>query len=164
MPYNVLLVDDDEIILDTYKTILEIEGFTVHTASNPYQAIQVIKNQDFQLAILDYNLPQMTGIQLGHLIKKAQESTAIMFISGNSEIHELAKKVDYKVCKVFSKPIDIVLLIQAMKSTLGETGITRMPSISKSVKKHEPNQISQLIENITQITRARFYFLRGILF
>ena len=135
MSYNVLLVDDDEIIRETYKTVLEIEGFTVHTASSPFKAIQIIRNQDFQLAILDFNLPQMTGIQLGHLIKKAHESTAIMLVSGVPEIHELAKKVDYKICKVFSKPVDLGLLIQAVKSTLGETGVNRMPSISGSVKK-----------------------------
>ena len=147
MPYNILLVDDDEIILETYKAILELEGYTVHTAPNPYKAIQIIKNQDIQLAILDYNLPNMTGTQLGHLIKKAQKSTEVMFISGTPEIHEIAKTVNYEVCKVFSKPIDLELLIQAIKSTLGETGVT---SIGEFVEKQVPNRVSRLIENIIQ--------------
>ena len=45
MSYNVLLVDDDEIIRETYKTVLEIEGFTVHTASSPFKAIQIIRTR-----------------------------------------------------------------------------------------------------------------------
>ena len=147
MPNNILLVDDDEIILETYKAILELEGYTVHTAPNPYKAIQIIKNQDIQLAILDYNLPNMTGTQLGHLIKKAQKSIEVMFISGTPEIHEIAKTVNYEVCKVFSKPIDLELLIQAIKSTLGETGVT---SIGEFVEKRVPNRVSRLIENIVQ--------------
>jgi DNA-binding response OmpR family regulator len=66
LPYNILLVDDDEIILETYKAILELEGYTVHTAPNPYKAIQIIQNQKIQLTILDYNLPNMTGNR-GHV-------------------------------------------------------------------------------------------------
>ena len=150
LPNNILLVDDDETILDTYKVILEIEGYTVHTASTPYKAIQIIQNQDIQLAILDYNLPNMTGTQLGRLIKKNKQSTVIMFISGNSEIHEIAKKVKYDVCKVFSKPIDIEQLIHTIKSTMGETWNSTMPSIRKDVKQ-EPNQFSRFVENITKI-------------
>jgi DNA-binding NtrC family response regulator len=150
LPYNILLVDDDKLILETYKTILELEGYNVHTAPNPYKAIQIIKNQYIQLAILDYNLPNMTGTQLGRLIKKAQKSTEVMFISGTAEIHEIAKTVNYDVCKVFSKPIDLELLIQTIKSTLGETGVTSMPSVEKSVEKQAPNLVSRLIENIVQ--------------
>jgi len=150
LPYNILLVDDDEIILETYKAILELEGYTVHTAPNPYKAIQIIKNQTIQLAILDYNLPNMTGTQLGHLIKKAQKSIEVMFISGTPEIHEIAKTVNYEVCKVFSKPIDLELLIQAIKSTLGETGVTSVPRMDKFVEKQVPNRVSRLIENIIQ--------------
>ena len=80
MPNNILLVDDDETILDTYQVILEMEGYTVHTASNPYKAIQIIQDQDIQLAILDYNLPNMTGTELGRLVKKFNQSIVIMFI------------------------------------------------------------------------------------
>ena len=122
----------------------------VHTASTPYKAIQIIQNQDIQLAILDYNLPNMTGTQLGHLIKKNKQSTVIMFISGNSVIHELVKKVNYDVCKVFSKPIDIEQLIHTIKSTMDETRNSTMPSIRKAVKQ-EPNQFSRFVENITKI-------------
>ncbi len=147
---NILLVDDDEIIIETYKAILEIEGYTVHTALNSYKAIQIIQNLDIQLAILDYNLPNMTGTQLGHLVKKAQESTEIMFISGNPKIHELVKEVNYSVCKVFSKPLDLGQLVNTVKSIMSLNGEPYTPSISTSVEKLNPIRISRLVENITQ--------------
>ena len=151
MPNNVLLVDDDETILDTYQVILEMEGYNVHTASNPYKAIQIMKNQDIQLAILDYNLPNMTGTELGRLVKKINQSTVIMFISGNSEIHELVKKVKYDVCKVFSKPIELEQLLQTIKGTMGKSPDGIMPSIRNADKIQTPNRIFRGVENITKI-------------
>ena len=151
MPNNILLVDDDETILDTYQVILEMEGYTVHTASNPYKAIQIIQDQDIQLAILDYNLPNMTGTELGRLVKKFNQSIGIMFISGNSEIHEIVKKVKYDVCKVFSKPIKLEQLLLTVKSTMGELQDSVMPSIRMAEKIQTPNKISRRVENITKI-------------
>lgn len=150
MTYDILLVDDDEIILETYKDTLESEGYTVHTALNPYKAIQLIRKQDIQLAILDYNLPKMTGIQLGHLIKKAKKSTLIMFISGNHEIHELAKKANYNVCHVLSKPINLEQLTRIIKNTISETSITRTAVLIKPSNLNI-NQISMLIEKFTRV-------------
>ena len=150
MPNNILLVDDDETILDTYQIILEMEGYTVHTASNPYKAIQIIQDQDIQLAILDYNLPNMTGTELGRLVKKFNQSIVIMFISGNLEIHELFKKVKYDVFKVFSKPIELEQLLLTIKSTMGESQDSIIPSIRKAEKIQTPNQFSPRIENITK--------------
>jgi two-component system phosphoglycerate transport system response regulator PgtA len=151
LPNNILLVDDDETIIDTYQAILEMEGYTVHTASNPYKAIQIIQDQDIQLAILDYNLPNMTGTELGRLVKKFNQSIGIMFISGNSEIHEIVKKVKYDVCKVFSKPIELEQLLLTVKSTMGESQDSIAPDIRMAENIQTPNKLSRLVENITKI-------------
>ena len=144
----ILLVDDDENILNTYQEILELVGHTVYTAGNPYKAIQIMKNQKIQLAILDYNLPHMTGTQLGHLINKMNESIEIVFISGETEIHEIVKGVNYKVCKVFSKPIELDELIECIDGALGGSSTICEPSkVESNVK---PNQVSRFIKNITQ--------------
>ena len=146
MACNILLVDDDEIILDTYKTILEIDGHIVFEAPNPYKALQILKKHDIHLAILDYNLPYMTGTQLGHLIKKTQESTMIMFISGNSAIHELVKEAKYTVYSVLSKPIEIELLIQTVNDIIGETCTPY--STGKPIAKLKRNKLTHMIEFI----------------
>jgi DNA-binding NtrC family response regulator len=90
----------------------------------------------------------MTGLQLGHLIKKAQESTIIYFISGNHEIHRLAKEVKYAVNLVLSKPINIEILIQEINNTLGKPQVTEKGQIAETIKKIKPDQISRIVETL----------------
>lgn len=149
MSKNILLVDDDEDILKSFRLLLESQGYTVNTAVNPYTALQIMKENDINLAILDYNLPYMTGTQLGHLIKKIKKTTPVMFISGNPEIHEIAKKVKYDVYTVLSKPISPDLLIQSVDITLSGTN-TSISSLPNVVVK-ETNKVTRLINNITKI-------------
>jgi two-component system phosphoglycerate transport system response regulator PgtA len=148
MPNNILLVDDDEDLLKSFQLLLELQGHTVNAVANPYTALQIMKEKEVNLAILDYNLPYMTGTQLGHLIKKIKKSTPIMFISGNPEIHEIAKRVKYDVCTVLSKPINPDLLIQSVDITLSGTVTSISP---KMVAVKEPNQVTRLINNITKL-------------
>jgi DNA-binding response OmpR family regulator len=155
VPNNLLLVDDDENLLKSFKLILESQGFKVDTAANPYHALQIMKENDIDLAILDFNLPYMSGTQLGYLIKKIKKNTPIMFISGNPEIHEITKKVKYDVCTVLLKPINPVLLIQSVVITLN--GVTSDISL-KTVALKEPNQVTRLINNITKIISPSFNF------
>jgi DNA-binding NtrC family response regulator len=157
MPNNILLVDDDENLLKSFQLLLESQGHIVNVAANPYTALQIIKENDINLAILDYNLPYMTGTQLGHLIKKIKKSTSIMFISGNPEIHEIAKGVKYDVCTVLSKPINPDLLSQSVDVTL--YGATTSLSSQRKVAVKEPNQVTRFINNITKLLLPGFNYI-----
>lgn len=138
MNKSVLLVDDDKSILDTYQEILELMEYNVFTAENPYKALQIINRNIIHLAILDYNLPQMTGIHLGHLIKKTNESIKIMIFSGNPDIHEIARTTKYEICTVLTKPVNIENYIQAVKvildNSLEEVSIKKTSKVLN--KKH----------------------------
>ncbi len=147
MDQNILLVDDDELLLETYKAILEIDGYKVHEALNPYKALQIIDKQEIQLAILDYNLPYMTGIQLGHLINKTQADTKIMFISGNSMIHEISKEADFMVHGVLSKPIAIEHLMGTVKNLTSETNTPHRKNKPK-VETRNTHRIREVVEPI----------------
>ena len=81
-----------------------------------------------------------------YIIKKINKSIEVIFISGTPEIHEIVKDVNYNVCKVFSKPLELEQLIQCIDGALGGSS-----TICKPSARVKPNQISKFIENITQI-------------
>jgi PAS domain S-box-containing protein len=62
---DVLLVDDEQEIRDISKEFLELkEGISVHTATSAGSALEQIKNQDYDIIVSDYQMPEKDGIQL----------------------------------------------------------------------------------------------------
>ncbi|PEL48114.1 response regulator transcription factor [Bacillus toyonensis] len=80
---SILIVDDDLDIVQFINVNLTQEGFTVFSAHNGEEALEIINNNSIQLAILDIMMPQMDGIELCRRIRE-KNSLPIMFLSAKS--------------------------------------------------------------------------------
>ncbi|MEK7017095.1 response regulator transcription factor [Bacillus sp. FSL R9-9410] len=80
---SILIVDDDRDIIRFINVNLEQEGFTIYSADNGEEALEILNNNDIQLAILDVMMPQMDGIELCRRIRE-KYSLPIMFLSAKS--------------------------------------------------------------------------------
>src|SRR5258708_7598684 len=61
---HLLCVDDAEILLESLGQILEMNGYQVTTSASPVQTAQTFASGDFDLAVLDYDMPAISGTQL----------------------------------------------------------------------------------------------------
>jgi len=84
---NILLADDEEMVLDVGRKMLELLGFTVHTAMNGQEAVdRICRNDiDFSAVVLDISMPEMDGIEAMITIKKENPTLPILLSSGYSE-------------------------------------------------------------------------------
>jgi DNA-binding response OmpR family regulator len=80
---SILIVDDDQDIIQFINVNLIQEGFTVFSADNGEEALEIINHNSIQLAILDIMMPQMDGIELCRRIRE-KHSLPIMFLSAKS--------------------------------------------------------------------------------
>jgi signal transduction histidine kinase/ActR/RegA family two-component response regulator len=78
---HVLIADDNEINLLLLANLLELQGCTVDTAVNGKQALQLINEKHYQLAIIDLNMPVMTGLELVKILRKQHNPLKIAAIS-----------------------------------------------------------------------------------
>jgi CheY-like chemotaxis protein len=83
--YSILIVDDDEFLGDTFKMLLEDSGFNVETAITGNQAMLKASQQDFDLAILDYKLPDINGLELSKRLKEKKKDLNVVLITGQVE-------------------------------------------------------------------------------
>ena len=74
---NILIVDDDEAIREIIKEALSSEGYEFHLAANGSQAFEVLRNKRVDLAIVDRNMPGISGIEVVQLIRLNPKTASI---------------------------------------------------------------------------------------
>jgi CheY-like chemotaxis protein len=90
---NILIVDDDFAILESFKECLEDKRFNVLTTSNPIKGLELFKQNQFDLILLDYSMPEMTGIQILELIRRANKTIPVFLMTSfNGDKFEEIKK------------------------------------------------------------------------
>ena len=107
---RVLFVDDDEDILFCYRMLVESGDVIVHTAHEIGVALDVVRENKVDVAVLDYMMPEVTGDELARLINRIDPGVKIFFVSGYDVAVEAIKRLNVAVYGVYMKPIDPSML------------------------------------------------------
>ncbi|MHA2394289.1 MAG: response regulator [Promethearchaeota archaeon] len=112
---RILVVDDDEMLLSSLVHIIESQGYQTSVAQTGKDALKIIKEQFFNLILLDIRLPDMTGIELLSLIKDSRPIMKKIILTGfpdaSTAIDALNRKADAYLIKPFD-PIDLLNQIE----------------------------------------------------
>ncbi len=115
---SILIVDDDEDILDLYRTTLEYVGYSVETSRTGLDAIEKAKKNKYQIALLDVVLPDLRGEKVAEKRKKIDESMEIIFITGYSLFQSCIEATKIGICDILLKPITEEELLLAVENAL----------------------------------------------
>jgi len=83
---KILLVDDDESIRSAVVDLLQDKGFRVEATGYPEQAIRFMDKEKFNLALIDFKMPQMNGIELMKIVKQKDPTIDVVMITGYATI------------------------------------------------------------------------------
>ena len=122
---TILLVDDEEDILDTFKTGLACEGFNVEAFADPMEALThfaTVNPSHYDLAILDIRMPGLNGLQLYYRLKAINRNIKILFVSALDAVPELISILpDVKTTNdIIKKPVALDDFISAVNIALAE--------------------------------------------
>jgi two-component system, response regulator, stage 0 sporulation protein F len=87
-PIRILLVDDEEPIRLLFREELEEEGYTIGLASNGLEALDRLREQKYDLVVLDIKMPGMDGIQTLNEIKKIDKDQRVILCSAYGEFKQ----------------------------------------------------------------------------
>ena len=117
MNYNILVCDDERDILDAIKIYLKAEGYKVFTAEDWARALEIIKENEIHLAIIDIMMPVMDGITL---IMKMREKTniPIIVLSAKGEVTDKIVGLNVGADDYITKPFNAVELTARVNSLI----------------------------------------------
>jgi len=117
MEKRILVVDDEVSILDMMKEVFESEGYTVLTAENAEDALEIIKNEPVWVMFLDIKLPGMSGVELCKKIRKDDQISIIHAFTGFSNLYGLLECRSIGFDDFFLKPVKIEPLLKAARDS-----------------------------------------------
>jgi len=119
---RILMVDDDPSIIEMTKMSLESEGFYVESQENPVIALEHLKTNQFDLILLDYFMPEMTGDEFVNQLRIAGDNTVILLQTGYAEEDhpiDLLKSMDIQGYFDKTKGVDeLIMLVISMVKTI----------------------------------------------
>ncbi|MDQ3085060.1 MAG: response regulator [Thermoproteota archaeon] len=122
--YNILLIDDDEDVLYTYRSLLKKEGYQVYSYSNPIEALKNLakkNSHNYDLVVMDIRMPEMSGIKLFYRFKAIDPYLNILFVTALDLVGEFVEVLpEIKVTEIVRKPLSGEQFVSIIKKKLSE--------------------------------------------
>lgn len=114
---RILLVEDDKILAETLQELLEEEGYYVTLATNGDGALDATYKNDFELFLLDVNIPDFDGFELLKILRDSQNTTPAIFLTSLNDIASLSRGFEVGADDYIKKPFEfdeLLIRIQAI--------------------------------------------------
>ena len=159
---KILVVDDEKSIRNTLRDILEYEKYEVDDAANGPDAIEMLKDKEYDAVLLDIKMPQMDGLEvLEHIM--AGHDLPVVMISGHGTIDTAVEAIKKGAYDYIAKPLDLNRLLVTIKNALDKSKlVTETKRLKRKVSRsydmvgesEAMEQIKDMIERVAP-TSAR---------
>ena len=110
----ILLIDDEPAVRRVLGTLIEDFGYTVHTAGNADEAIEMVGKETFALIISDIRMPGMDGITLLQRLKTLCPDTQVLMITGHGDKESVVRCLRLGTADLIDKPVNEAMLEHAL--------------------------------------------------
>ncbi len=115
---KILIVDDEERIRCGLSRVLTQAGYQIACAANGRDAMTMLNKQEFGVALLDINLPDVSGQQVLDYIRRREIDTAVIMVSGESTFEQATTALRKGAADFIAKPYDPRNLLDTVSAVL----------------------------------------------
>ena len=127
---RLLIVEDEKELCDTISKSLYGSGYEIDTCYDGEEALDYILTEDYDLIVLDLNLPGMDGMDILRELRKENEETKVLILSARSQIIDKVEGLDAGANDYMAKPFHLQELEARIRS------LTRRKFVQKDICLH----------------------------
>lgn len=120
MNTKILWVDDEIDLLKPHILFLEKKNYEVHTANNGLDAIELFKNENFDIVFLDENMPGISGLDTLSAMKAEKNSVPMIMITKSEEEFIMDEAIGSKIADYLIKPVNPNQILLSLKKNLDD--------------------------------------------
>jgi DNA-binding NtrC family response regulator len=124
---RVLVVDDDAISCQLLGEVLQQDGLPVLSATDPYDALERVRREPVDLAILDMRMPQMNGFELMRRLREYAPELPVIIMTAFGSIDTAVEAISSGAVDYVSKPMNVEEIRAAVRRVLERQREARAP-------------------------------------
>jgi DNA-binding response OmpR family regulator len=124
---RVLVAEDESRMAEQLRRGLEREGYSVLVAADGQQALDLARNSEHDLMILDWMLPKVEGIEVARRLRQANVATRILMLTARDATPDVVMGLDCGVDDYLSKPFAFEVLLARLRALARRIPATRLP-------------------------------------
>lgn len=119
--FNVLVVDDEPALRKVLNTTLAARGFTVEEAGSAERALDILRDANFDLVLLDINMPGMGGLEACRRIRSMTSQVAIVMVTVRDAEADIVQALEAGADDYITKPFRFGELVARLRAVLRRT-------------------------------------------
>lgn len=127
---RILAVDDEEVILDSFRKILVLEGYSIDTVISGPEALTLLKQHDYDFLFTDLRMPEMDGVDVAKAAKHLRPDMDVIIITGYASIESAVETMKHGAMDYVQKPFTDTELVEFVNKCL----IRREDRIEKQIR------------------------------
>jgi DNA-binding NtrC family response regulator len=120
---DLLIVDDDSLVCESLKEMLQMEGYQVDTAPDGERALAKLREGQFRVILSDIQMPGVDGLELLRELKGRSPDTPIIFITGHGHIDGAVEAIKLGAYDYITKPIEDLRLKLSLRRALEQAAL-----------------------------------------
>ena len=101
---KILAVDDEAIVLDSFRKILVLGGYSIDTVEKGQEALGLVQKKDYDFIIMDIKMPEMNGIEVTKAVKHFRPDIDVIVITGYASVESAVETMKYGAMDYVQKP------------------------------------------------------------
>ncbi|MBP0047517.1 response regulator transcription factor [Marinobacterium sp. AK62] len=125
---HIVIVEDDISQAKITARILQSEQYDVTLLYSGEQLEELLRKRNIDLILMDWVLPGKNGFETLELMRRSNVAVPVIFLTGNSDEHQIAKALDAGAEDYVVKPVRIAELLARIRKVIGRAGIGNSPA------------------------------------